>query len=87
MKNKLDEAREIINAVDAEMIELFKKRMAASKMVAEYKKDVNMPILDEAREKLLIEKNIKLLKQENIMIYCQILNIYLHIIEKKIARN
>ena len=51
MKNKLDEAREIINAVDAEMIELFKKRMAASKMVAEYKKDVNMPILDEAREK------------------------------------
>ena len=69
MKNELDEAREIINAVDAEMIELFKKRMAASKMVAEYKKDVNMPILDEAREKLLIEKNIKLLNSKELEKY------------------
>lgn len=30
MKNKLEEAREIINAVDEEMIELFVRRMNAS---------------------------------------------------------
>ena len=38
-------------------------------MVAEYKKDVNMPILDEAREILLIEKNIKLLNSKELEKY------------------
>ena len=35
MKTKLELAREIINDVDAKMIELFIKRMEAAKMVAE----------------------------------------------------
>ena len=37
--NKLEEARLIINSVDKEMIELFKKRMNAAKMVALYKNE------------------------------------------------
>ena len=61
MKTKLDEAREIINFVDKEMISLFVKRMNASKMVAEYKKENNLPILDSQRENALKEKNLKLL--------------------------
>ncbi|MDE6584219.1 MAG: chorismate mutase [Anaeroplasmataceae bacterium] len=66
---KLEEAREIIQSVDLEMIELFKKRMVASKLVAEYKKENQLPILDEAREKFLIEKNLKSLNDETLESY------------------
>ena len=59
--NKLEEARSIINDVDKEMILLFKKRMNASKMVAEYKKENNLNVLDSSRESFIIEKNTKLL--------------------------
>lgn len=58
MRTKLDEAREIINEVDLEMIELFKQRMKASRMVAEYKEEHNLPILDAKREEVLKEKNL-----------------------------
>ena len=37
MKTKIDEAREIIDIVDKEMMNLFIKRMSACRMVAEYK--------------------------------------------------
>ena len=64
MKTKLDIAREIINEVDAQMIELFKKRMEAAKMVAEYKKENNKPIYDKEREEALINKNINTLNDK-----------------------
>lgn len=69
MKNKLDEAREIINSVDKEMVALFLKRMEAAKMVAEYKSENNLPILDEAREKLLKEKNLRILDNKKLEKY------------------
>lgn len=69
MKSKLDEAREIINTVDAKMIELFKERMKAAKMVAEYKKEHNLPILDAKREETLIEKNMKMLNNDDLASY------------------
>ena len=50
MKTKLEEAREIINEVDNEMIYLFIKRMAAISMVAEYKMENDIPVLDSIRE-------------------------------------
>ena len=37
MSNKLEEARSIINEVDAQMAELFVKRMRAAELVYEYK--------------------------------------------------
>ena len=67
--NKLEEARLIIQDIDLEMIELFKKRMVASKLVAEYKKENELPILDEGREKFLIEKNLKSLNDEKLESY------------------
>lgn len=67
--SKLDVAREIINSVDKEMIELFKKRMEAAKMVAEHKKEVGMPILDQAREDALKEKNLALLNDKDLEQY------------------
>ncbi len=50
----LQEARKIINDVDAQMAELFVQRMRAAEMVAEYKKDHGMPILDAEREEIVI---------------------------------
>ena len=50
----LQEARQIINEVDAQMADLFVRRMQAAKMVAEYKKAHAMPILDTAREEAVI---------------------------------
>ena len=46
MANKLEEARQIINKVDAQMAELFVERMKAAEMVSEYKKEFGLPILD-----------------------------------------
>ena len=48
--NKLEEARLIINEVDSKMVELFKERMKAAKMVAEYKKERGLPVFDASRE-------------------------------------
>jgi len=67
--NNLDEARLIINEVDKEMIELFKKRMNASKIIGEYKKENNIAILDKEREKALIEKNLKILNDKELEKY------------------
>ena len=58
MENKLDKARKIINEVDSQMAELFVKRMRAAEMVYEHKKEFGLPILDQARENVVIEKNI-----------------------------
>ena len=53
----LDKARKIINEVDAEMRELFVKRMKAAEMVAEYKKERGLAIFDGAREDEVIKRN------------------------------
>lgn len=52
----LEEARKIINEVDAEMANLFVKRMKAVEMVAEHKKIYGLPVLDEAREAAVVRK-------------------------------
>ncbi len=60
--NKLDEARNIINNVDKQMAELFCERMKAAELVAEYKREKGLPILDSAREEAIICNNSKALK-------------------------
>ena len=52
----LDEIREQINQIDDQMVKLFEERMKAAEKVAEYKKERSLPIKDEAREKIVIEK-------------------------------
>lgn len=60
--NKLDEARLIINEVDKKMADLFCERMKAAELVAEYKREKGLPILDAAREETIITNNSKQLK-------------------------
>ena len=69
MGNLLDEARKIINDVDAQMAALFEKRMRAAEMVYEYKKSMGLPILDPAREAAVIEQNTKRIGDENLKGY------------------
>ncbi len=64
MENRLEEARKIINEVDEKMAELFVKRMRAAEMVYEYKKKFGLPILDAAREAVVIEKNAEYIGDE-----------------------
>ena len=64
MANKLEEARKIINEVDAQMAELFVKRMRAAELVFEHKKEFGLPILDRKREDAVIEKNSALIEDD-----------------------
>ena len=61
MGNKLEQAREIINEVDAKMAELFVRRMRAAEMVFAYKKEFGLPILDQKREDAVVERNAALI--------------------------
>ncbi len=54
MELDLNKLREEINAVDHEMVELFKRRMNIAASVAEYKKENGLPVLDAARERALL---------------------------------
>lgn len=69
MENLLEEARKIINDVDAQMAELFVKRMRAAEMVYEHKKKMGLPILDQTREAAVIERNTKRIEDEGLKGY------------------
>lgn len=64
MANKLEQARSIINEVDAQMAQLFLKRMAAAEMVYEHKKEYGLPILDQKREDAVIARNAAMIENE-----------------------
>ena len=54
--NDLSITREKINEIDNKIIELWKERMELCLSVAQYKKENNLPILDEKREKELLDR-------------------------------
>lgn len=56
-ENALSKARREIDEVDAEMAALFCRRMDAVRAVAAYKAANGLPVLDEAREAAVVEKN------------------------------
>ncbi len=55
-------ARNKINRIDEEMIKLFEERMDAVFEVANYKREVGLPIEDTTRENLIIAENTKKVK-------------------------
>ncbi len=67
--NKLEEAREIINQVDEEMVKLFLKRMEAVKSVADYKLENKLPVLDSSREGEIKIKNCNILSNKELEKY------------------
>ena len=69
MSGKLDEARKIINEADKQMAELFVKRMKAAEMVYEHKKEFGLPILDRAREDMVVKNNSALIEDQVLKSY------------------
>ena len=67
--NKLEIARENINRIDREIAKLFEERMREVEEVIAYKLENNLEILDSGREKEVIERNSKLLKNDNLKKY------------------
>ena len=59
---ELEKYREVINDIDKEMAALFEKRMECAALIAEYKRENNLPVKDEKREAVLILRNKGLLK-------------------------
>lgn len=56
--DKLKEARTKINEIDAQMADLFQKRMQTVEDVILYKKEHGMQVLDSSREQEVIERNM-----------------------------
>lgn len=52
----LNEIRNEINSIDKDLVALLEKRFNLVLKVGQYKAARNMPIFDEAREKIVIEK-------------------------------
>ena len=77
--NKLDEKRLLIDSIDEQMTKLFEQRMNIVKEIAQFKKENNLPIFSEEREKILIDKNISYLNNKEIKSY------YLEFIKKVVA--
>ncbi len=65
----LQEARNIINDVDAQMAELFVQRMRAAEMVAAYKKAHDLPRLDAKREEAVIDNGSQRVRDEALRPY------------------
>lgn len=66
---KLEECRQQIDEIDSQIIALFEKRMDVVKEVSLYKLENNIPILDASREALMLEKNLKKIKNETYKVY------------------
>lgn len=64
MADQLKKARRIINEVDAQMAELFVRRMRAVEEVCAYKVERGLPILDSVRENEVVERNAALVEDE-----------------------
>ena len=77
--NKLDEKRLSIDLIDQQMTNLFEQRMNIVKDIALYKKENNLPIFNEEREKVLINKNLSFLNNEEFKSY------YLEFINKVLS--
>lgn len=65
----LQEARKIITEVDDQIAQLFQRRMEAARMVAAYKKEHGMPILDAAREEEILRKGSDRVEDDEIRGY------------------
>ena len=65
----LEQARREIDAVDAQLAELFERRMAAVLSVAQYKQAHGLPIFDASREAIVLDKAQARIKNETLRPY------------------
>ena len=65
----LTEARASINRIDREMARLFEERMNTVREIGEYKKQHGIPVLDEKRESIVLERNSHFIQDASIRSY------------------
>ena len=81
--NRLEKARLAINEADAQIAQLFEKRMHAVEDVVAYKMENGLPVFDGAREKEVIEKNLAKISDEKLKPYYEDMLIQLMRISKE----
>ncbi len=62
----IDDLRNEIDKIDAELVALYEKRMGIVSQVAEYKRKNNISILNQSREEEVIKKNLELVKNKKL---------------------
>ncbi|MFU8792653.1 MAG: chorismate mutase [Acholeplasmataceae bacterium] len=77
MKN-LTELRAMIEAIDDQMLDLFKQRMNISKDIGQLKKEQHLPVFDPKREKALFDLQKQKLNNETLWPFY--LSFYKHLI-------
>lgn len=65
----IEEVRKDINDVDIKMAKLFEERMSYVEEILKYKKSQNLAIIDENREKQLLQKNLTNIHDEELKKY------------------
>ena len=66
---KLEIYRDLIDSIDNQIIELYVKRMEIVKEITKLKIDNNLPVLDQNREKIMLEKNLEKIKDDEFKKY------------------
>lgn len=55
----MEDLRNKINHLDKKMAQLFNERLKVVEKIKIYKREHNLPVIDEEREKALLEENLK----------------------------
>ena len=75
----LEQLREQISAVDSDIVTLLTKRLQLVEQVSDYKKEQSLPVLDQARERKVLERIAELapeaLKEQYLSLYALIMQI------------
>ena len=66
---KLEICRDLIDSIDNQIIELYIKRMEIVKEITKLKIENDLPVLDQNREKIMLEKNLEKIKDDEFKKY------------------
>lgn len=66
---KLEICRDLIDSIDNQIIELYVKRMEIVKEITNLKIENDLPVLDQNREKIMLEKNLEKIKDDEFKKY------------------
>lgn len=66
---KLEICRDLIDSIDNQIIELYVKRMEIVKEITKLKIENDLPVLDQNREKIMLEKNLGKIKNDEFKKY------------------
>ena len=62
--DELQQLRQDIDGIDRELVELFRRRMDVTRRVGEYKRERGLPVLDQARERQVLQNKGELAGDE-----------------------